>query len=160
MRLRTDSWHDAGAKRAVQLGARPDPTTEPALAWYEPYAVMLADDAFEAAQPGDAWRLVVGTTWPKVRLPGQEPPDVGVTIGYALTCPVEKCPEGVHHWAHARDCEARMGQHRPCKAGGPSCWTWTGSPEAGDLTAVPSLWMRWDRCGFHGFLTGGELRSV
>jgi hypothetical protein len=54
-----------------------------------------------------------------------------------------------------------MGCHEsaePCAAHGlaGSCWTWTGSPEAGDLSATPSLAVVGE-CGFHGFLRGGVL---
>lgn len=87
------------------------------------------------AQPGDVWRL---------------------RAGYALTCPNERCDQGVHYWDHAWDCPLRQ------DANAPPCWTWTGSPEEGTLTASPSLHVLAEKggCGWHGWLRDGEMVSV
>jgi hypothetical protein len=64
----------------------------------------------------------------------------------------EACPSGVHFWTHGHDCGDRSREHV-------SCWTWTGSPDDGTLSAQPSLWVVPDLggCGWHGFLTNGEM---
>lgn len=172
MRLRTDSPWDAFAKRSVLLGARPDPrTTAPrgGLGWHPPYLVMIGDDAFEPAQLGDAWRIrghvemierADGSgSFPRATQHWADEHRWPV-VGYSLTCPNERCPEGGHRWTHASDCDGDYG--RACKlgAGRLSCWDWTGSAEAGDLTASPSLWVNWDLCGWHGFLQSGVMTSV
>lgn len=77
-------------------------------------------------------------------------------VGYALTCPND-CDQGVHVWDHAWDCRPNA---RKCTGAG--CWSWTGSPEAGDLTAQPSLHVLAEKggCGWHGWLRNGEMVSV
>lgn len=97
------------------------------------------------AEPGDCWRL----TWH-----GSD-----AVSGYAICCP--RC-RLVHYWCSANNC----GSKRPLPGGGAtcdhagkaSCWEWTGSAEAGTLTARPSLLATAPLlCGWHGWLTNGEL---
>jgi hypothetical protein len=107
----------------------------------------------EPAKPGDCWRSM----WYGAGL-----------AGYAICCP--KCLR-VHAWCSARNCEPKIpwsivvdGQTHTgtsCRhSGTDSCWTWTGNPEDGTLTASPSL--HCDEsiggCGWHGFLTNGVLK--
>lgn len=143
MRLRTDSAHVAGWKRVHELLGC-DCTPEVLAESAKPagsrvgiaHVVHEPEHAgVEGAQPGDVWRI---TDRP------------GNLLGYALACPNEACDQGVHFWTHARDCE------RESCAG---CWAWSGSPEDGTLSATPSLWVA-HGCGWHGFLTAGEMRSV
>jgi hypothetical protein len=56
-----------------------------------------------------------------------------------------------------------------CKAGAgrTSCWTWSGDPADGTLAAQPSLMIMTEidgkpthSCGWHGFLTNGQMASV
>lgn len=132
MRLRADSVHLAGWHRALLLGAL---TRKDGEDWSHTLGVP-------AAQPGDVWRV-------------QRQDDSGGLhfVGYALTCPKEDCDQGVHFWDHAWDCPQRTDPLAP------PCWTWTGSPEAGDLTANPSLHVLAEKggCGWHGWLRNGEM---
>lgn len=148
MRLRTDDWWTAGRKRAVMKGARLHPLREdPGANWHQPYLDQLADPTFEAAQPGDVWRIF----WGKPE--GEELP----LAGYVLTCPNLSCADGAHAWTTASNCPAAQGE-RCAHYGIGSCWTWTGSPEAGDLSASPSLYCTLPLgCGWHGWLRNGEM---
>lgn len=130
MNLRTDSAHIAGWRRAYQLGAAPEINVRWALSDLAP-----DESAITAAQPGDVWSIGDGMK------------------GYCLTCPNAACIEGIHCWTHVRDCSQRKDPSHL------SCWTWTGSPEAGDLTAQPSLHVvaEWGGCGWHGWLRAGEM---
>lgn len=61
MRLRDDNYREAGFKRAVLLGAVPDPRKDEHHNYDPLYIRFLNDDAFEAAQPGDHWGGGVAT---------------------------------------------------------------------------------------------------
>lgn len=186
MRLRTDSCWDAFAKRAVLLGTRPDPRgvrritfpdRRPGRAgppritrWAPEYVAMVRDDGFEPARDGDVWRIRGhaelrgraddGSLFTSMINSWGEDHPTWPVIGYGLTCPNRACLEGGHRWTHAHDCRGLYGE--PCKAGPGrlSCWEWTGSPEDGNLSASPSLFIDWDGCGWHGFLTSGAMTSV
>lgn len=151
MRLRADDFRIAGWKRVHDLHSCTHTPEEisaseaPAVAGGTRHVAHMPDHALiEAAQPGDVWRVI----GPEDQL-----------LGYALTCPRAECDQGVHDWTHAYDCG--YWPDRECKAGPgrTSCWEWTGSPEAGDLTASPSLHCVAERggCGFHGWLKNGVL---
>lgn len=130
MNLRTDSFHIAGWRRSAALGARAvgerDVETDP----------KYAD--IPRADLGDVWVL--------------HNRNGGVT-GYALTCPNQACPQGVHPWDHAYNCPVRS------EPDAPPCWTWTGSIEEGNLTASPSLHVMAELggCGWHGWLRDGQM---
>lgn len=136
-RLRTDSAHLADDAARVDRGVEP--------LWHN------ADDpellAMHVAMPGDTWRV----RWHKE---GGE----GPIAGYAICCP--KCRE-VHWWTGALNCGTRKSDGVCAHSGVASCWEWTGSAEAGTLTASPSLHCLSDRggCGWHGWLKDGVLTS-
>jgi len=142
MRLRRDNWHTAGQRRARDLGALDTSS------WDREWAMRLFQ--VPAALVGDVWRVAVHD-------------DDGRCHGFVLTCPVVSCDQGVHAWHHGSKCPARRSRSNPCalgdRPGMDSCWTWTGSAEAGTLTATPSLHspLADGGCGFHGFLTNGVL---
>lgn len=114
-------------------------------------------DATEPAQPGDVWRL---------RWYAQN--GEGPIAGYAICCP--KCLR-VHHWSSAGNCGSRRerelpdgegtvgGKYTMCdhQVARGSCWDWTGSAEENTLSETPSL-LETGTCGWHGYLTNGELR--
>lgn len=90
------------------------------------------------AELGDAWRLNSSD---------------GV-IGYVLVCPNPSCRAGGHAWTRASNCDHTG---HPEHA---SCWTWTGSAEAGTLTASPSLQvigLKPGDCEWHGWLRDGQM---
>lgn len=150
MRLRTDDWWMAGFKRAVFCGARPDPRSIPPESgrWDGDLIGKLDDPAFEPAQDGDAWEI----RWHVAE--GR-----GLFAGYALTCPDTSCDEGVHLWTSAANCPSD--DRGICgHSGKGSCWDWTGSVEAGDLSASPSLHAEGARCGWHGFLAEGRMERA
>lgn len=157
LRRREDSWWDAGRKRAVRLGASPDPATDHERNWADHFLKMLANREFEEAKPGDVWEVRQDPRDGRTQTVRLDP--AWTVIGYVLTCPNEQCSEGVHQWTHARDCKAPF---ENCKNGGPSCWNWEGTIEDGDLTGNPSLWASADLggCGWHGYLRHGEMQSV
>lgn len=131
MRLRADSFHIAGWKRAHDLrGCRDDGDSHVA---HDPRY-----SAIDPAEPGDAWALRNRN---------------GDVTGYALTCPNEACDQGVHPWDHAFDCPVRAADDAP------PCWTWTGDVESGTLTATPSLHVLKESggCGWHGWIRNGEM---
>ena len=132
MRLRTDSFHIAGWKRAHALrgcDCGPD---------QKHVAHKPKEYPDPPAEPGDVWVLRNRN---------------GEVTGYGLTCPNETCEQGVHPWDHAYDCPRRG------EADAPPCWSWSGSIEDGTLTATPSLHVLVERggCGWHGFLRNGEM---
>lgn len=134
MRLRDDSVHIAGWKRAhALLGCHCGPEMNHVA--HDPDLAGV-----EAAQPGDVWEL--------------RNKNGGLT-GYGLTCPNEQCESGAHAWDHARDCPLRAAPDAP------PCWAWTGSAEEGTLTASPSLHVvkEWGGCGWHGFLRNGQMEA-
>jgi len=157
VKLRTDPeiWpHDAGRKRAVLLGAVPNPLDDLETNWSEDWLAFVRADGGEAA-PGDVWEISINPD--NDRQHSCVPHEGWTVVGYTLWCPNEACPFGTHEWTHAHDCKPYDGV--PCKNGGPSCWTWTGSPLDGTLTASPSLYSPRDigGCGWHGHLNAGEL---
>lgn len=105
------------------------------------------------ARPGDVWRVRFAPN------AGEKGP--GPIAGYAICCPL--CLR-VHPWTSALGCGSGGNcVHRDART---SCWTWTGSPEDGTLSASPSLHCvtHWNGhatggCGWHGFLTNGVLRG-
>ncbi len=168
LRLRTDSWRDAGKWRAILLHAAEDPRVPSNIKWAQGWPDW--HDTHEEAKVGDVWRLRQRPFGPHVVLTETEHEATWWTIGYALVCPVEKCRDGVHSWTHAYNCPALGHWGVDCKrgAGRWSCWDWTGSVEAGDLTAAPSLHVlseierdgktvKLDTCGFHGYLRAGVV---
>lgn len=158
MRLRTDSPFMPGWKRAVLLGAKPDPReTEPRGEWDPAWLDYM--DSGEEARLGDVW-IIRSARGPDGHLYfhyGSDRSDWPI-VGYVLTCPVVTCTQGVHRWDHAHDCPAHKGQE--CQQGaGRGCWTWTGSVEDGTLTGSPSLHAPTELggCGFHGWMRDGVL---
>lgn len=141
MRLRTDSAIIAGWMRAHEIkGCVKEPCDHIA---HDPKYNTVAP-----AQPGDVWRMyaMVGDEAPRQRIP----------IGYYLTCPEPGCDQGGHSWTHAYDCKG----YGHCSIGD-SCWTWTGSPEEGTLTASPSLFSpKPFGCGWHGYLRNGVMEGI
>lgn len=157
MRPRTGDWWTAGVKRAIERGGRSDPRADDATKWAPDFIAQLNDPTFEAAQDGDVWRVV----WT-----GEDSwrsgvgPDEGPLAGYVLTCPAPNCEEGVHLWVLASNCECRdKDTGKCCHAGVGTCWTWTGTPEEGNLTASPSLFARGAKCEWHGWLRDGVMQT-
>lgn len=152
MNLRTDGFRHAGWKRAAAVLGRDD------------VAQAILDDPIPAAALGDVW-VIRAVTPPEGETEGAFPwtsahESEGPILGYAMTCPNEACRFGVHDWVWASNCSSRRAngtcEHSDARR---SCWNWTGSVEAGDLSAQPSLFSPADSggCGFHGFLTNGVL---
>lgn len=163
MRLRVDSWWEAGRKRAVLLGAVPDPRQDDSKNWAAHWLACLNDDSFEPAMPGDVWEVRQSPDEPGVISYHSADRQDWLLTGYGLWCPNEKCHEGMHSWTHAHDCPARFHDDGLCKTGEKqgvqSCWIWSGSIEAGDLTASPSLFIDDASCGWHGFLQQGQMNG-
>lgn len=105
------------------------------------------------AEPGDMWRIF----WHH-EVDGQQVDDH--IAGYAICCPTCK---HIHHWTSASNCSTR-GTGGSCshQTELTSCWNWTGSAEEGTLSATPSLHCPKELggCGWHGYLTNGELKEV
>jgi hypothetical protein len=101
-------------------------------------------DRTPKAEIGDVWRIF----W--YHHVDQQQVDDQIA-GYAICCP--KCRE-VHYWTSASNCDRTGGScvHEKQRT---SCWNWTGSAEANQLSATPSLLCH--TCGWHGYLTNGEL---
>jgi hypothetical protein len=119
-------------------------------------------DATPPAQPGDAW---VVRMWKAGDIPLDQLP----FIGYDICCPT--CRH-VHGWTWALNCPSRRsytitgtdGQQYTAwtcdhQQRDESCWTWTGHPDLGTLSASPSLHAdpAHGGCGFHAVLTNGVL---
>lgn len=163
MRFRTDNAHIAERKA---LGD----TYE--ASHVDSWATREIWDATPPAEPGDTWR----TRW-AVTVDQQV---AGITegpiAGYAICCP--KCRQ-VHRWTTALGCPP-VHHHKYIDANGVeqkfstcahsgvgSCWDWSGSADENTLTAKPSLHCvtEWSGhptggCGWHGFLTNGELSGA
>lgn len=163
MRVRTADFWDAGAKRAILLGARPDPrvtSPSPGSEWSQRYLDFL--DSGEEARPGDVWILRQPPGQPNQRSWDESHPDWPI-IGYAMTCPLASCEHGLHAWDHAHSCPAGKsegGVVQPCEKGPDrGCWDWSGSAYDGTLTASPSLHCvaELGGCGWHGHLVNGEM---
>ena len=97
------------------------------------------------AEPGDTWRVHWARTVDQVGPPA--------LAGYAICCP--KC-RLVHLWSSASNCASKNADGGCAHTGVGSCWNWTGSAEDNRLSASPSLYAL-HACGWHGFLTDGEL---
>ena len=171
LRLRTDDWRDAGKWRAVLLGAAPDPRQHPETRWAAGWPEWL--ESHEEAKPGDVWPIKESPDGLTPSRRGQfiitsSRPDLDWPVThYALVCPVLSCPDGVHAWHHAYDCEAGDTFGAACKRGPGrhSCWDWSGSIEGGNLTAAPSLQVLLSdppgrTCAYHGFLREGVMTNA
>jgi uncharacterized protein DUF6527 len=141
VKLRTDSFHIAGWKRAHALRGCDCPPGQKNHVAHKPRKYREP-----AAELGDVWKLHNRN---------------GGLVGYALTCPLERCDQGVHAWDHAYNCAQRTDPDAP------PCWTWTGSVEDGTLTASPSLMVMTEidgrpleTCGWHGWLRDGVMSSA
>lgn len=117
--------------------------------WFDPEELV----GVEPAQPGDVWRSRWALTVDQQAAGMTE----GPIAGYAICCP--KCL-AVHHWGEALNCSQKRGDGRCVHHGTGSCWTWTGNPEDGTLSASPSLHCVESAggCGWHGFLTAGVMK--
>ena len=160
MRLRTDDWWTAGRKRVIDvLKTVPDPRTDTETNWAESFLADLNNPDLEAAQPGDAWRIV----WiePGSWASSVEEDDPRPLAGYILTCPSPECLEGVHLWVQAGNCNCRDKEtQKCCHDGKGSCWDWSGKASDGTLTANPSLFASGAKCAWHGWLRNGEMTSA
>lgn len=143
IRFRTDGSHIADLK------AQGKP--------YHPFYDQAIWDATPPAQPGDIWRV----HWHAQDAEGNHID--GPFAGYYICCP--GCRR-VHAWTTANNCSTRRRQGSDdgmtCDhMGKGSCWNWSGSAEAGTLTASPSLHSVQERggCGWHGWLQNGVLRG-
>ncbi len=131
IRFRTDGNHWADLKAG---GLTAEQFREE---WKETGVSAEEFEATPKAEPGDTWRI----QW--YASEGEGP-----LAGYAICCP--GCGR-LHYWTTANNC-------KPCThSGKSSCWQWTGSAEQGTLTARPSLLS--NACGWHGFLTDGEMNG-
>jgi hypothetical protein len=164
LRLRTDDWRDAGRWRAIVLGAVPDPRQHPETRWVEGWTTWLERN--EPARPGDVWRVRQNPAGPNVMLSSGERYDWPIAC-YVLVCPLPRCPDGAHQWHHAYDCSAGDTYGAACKRGPGrlSCWDWSGSIEAGNLNAAPSLQVLPSdppglTCEYHGFLRQGVMTNA
>lgn len=149
MRFRTDGWSFADKAKNFSDADFKE--------WGYDDETILQIRGTPHALPGDTWAI----HWYK-----QE--GVGPLAGYAICCP--RCG-GIHHWTSANNCKFQIrlvpykdsdGNDRTYSvcghSGEGSCWNWTGSPEENTLTGTPSLLNH--GCGWHGFLTNGQLREV
>jgi hypothetical protein len=152
MRFRTDGWHYADLKaegKSLEQYCAPEaPTEEERRRW----------DATPKAERGDVWRVF----WRHCDESGNHLDDR--IAGYAICC--ISCGR-VHHWTTALNCGQKFktdwGESCIHQRDHGSCWQWSGSAEAGTLTARPSICVVKDRCrwgcAFHGWLTNGEIKS-
>lgn len=147
MRVRVDSFHIAGWKRAHVLNGCELSERSVGVSRKEHLDGHVSHrpeyDDIDPATPGDVWILRNKN---------------GGIVGYALTCPAPACREGVHPWDHAYNCLVRYAPDAP------PCWTWSGSIEEDTLTASPSLHVMTEidgrptgSCGWHGFLQNGQM---
>lgn len=157
MRLRTDSAHIAGWKRAHALNGCPNTARvlEPGSAGVEDRCVCSSQKPENASVPP----AELDDVWIIYRKQSFDSP--AFMAGYALTCPAHRCMQGMHYWDHAYNCERKFDPDHF------SCWTWTGTPEEGTLTANPSLMVATQidgqptgACGWHGFLRQGVMEPV
>jgi hypothetical protein len=158
IRFRNDSAFKADDTAARARGDK--------LLWH--HLEELDTEPVPPAEPGDCWRVRWGLSVEQTAAGMTE----GPIAGYEITC--IKCKRN-HAWTTSTNCSTikdrpwsyvdadgvtQSGVAKVCDHSGVgSCWVWTGSPEAGDLTASPSLWCREDLggCGYHGFLQNGVL---
>lgn len=162
MRLRQDNHWEAGFKRAVALGAVPDPRSNEKSRLDPEYVRTHLDGGAEAAQDGDVWEVLWRPDRPGTISWTREKHEDWTLIGYGLWCPNERCIHGVHFWDHASDCD--FIQTGICKSPKPegqvqSCWVWAGSISDGTLTASPSLFVDDASCGWHGYLKSGVMEG-
>src|SRR4051812_30389193 len=109
-------------------------------------------DATPPAQPGDVWRIFWHHRVDDIQVNDQ-------IAGYDICCiACGRC----HAWTSARNCGSRKEDgscdHTNARS---SCWQWSGSAEAGTLSASPSLqvikeYCPWG-CGWHGYITNGDI---
>src|SRR5690348_3484571 len=115
---------------------------------YDPFYDRAVWDATPPAQPGDIWRVF----WR-----GEDSEGNGINgpfAGYDICCP--GCKQ-VHAWTTVNNCSTRRrasatDEGMTCDhMGKSSCWNWSGSAEAGTLTASPSLYSvkEMGGCGWH-----------
>jgi hypothetical protein len=150
VRVRTDAWMVAGWKRAASLGVAD-------------VAGSIRKSRTPVARLGDVW---------VVRFVASDDPGITTTVrsakgpivGYALTCPNEACTFGVHDWTWTNNCDQKLPKGSRCAhmRDRTSCWTWTGSPADGTLSASPSLHSPTDLggCGWHGHLRNGQMEPA
>ena len=145
MRYRTDgSWYAECAARLRDGKPLPEPYDG------DEYRAEIA--ATPPAEPGDTWPM----HW------HSDGDAEGPLAGYGICCP--RCGE-IHWWTTATNCTTNLVdgacEHRRRSGRLGSCWTWTGDPTQNRLSASPSLFASGPgACGWHGWLTDGELRSV
>jgi hypothetical protein len=148
MHFRTDGQYYAEVRRAVA-----NPQLDESGRFADMFNTIMSEEdraavlATPLPEPGDIWRI----EWHS-----------GGFAGYAICCP--KCG-AVHHWTSANNCEqGPKCEHCHCthvcsdKGQLGSCWTWAGSAEENTLSAHPSLHAS-GACGWHGYLTDGELKE-
>jgi hypothetical protein len=169
MRYRVDSITDAELHAAHLRRGGPSPDLEEHLKEctadppcpYHPEVYLKVPPAV----PGDTWRI----HWGKPKGAKKRAP--APTAGYAICCP--RCRQ-VHHWTTASNCPSRRQVSHTDPRDGTvyhmwtcdhegtgSCWEWTGEAEKCTLTARGSLFANGpDHCGWHGYLTNGELKPA
>ena len=163
MRFRTDGWHYADLKAAGETFETYYPETDP---WRDPEVKRCWDET-PKAERGDVWRIYWFHRGPY----GGQIDDW--LAGYAICC--IGCGR-VHTWTNALNCAPKLRKSFVDTAGKrqeydtcvhqenhSSCWTWSGSAEAGTLHASPSLQVVAERCpwrcGWHGFIERGDIHT-
>jgi hypothetical protein len=156
MRFRTDGNHLADLKAAGE-----------SFEQHFPRDSFVDDSQYELwkqgwentpkTEPGDVWRIFYHHEVDGVQVDDQ-------IAGYAICCIA--CGR-VHVWTSARNCNQKVpmpwGESCVHREAHTSCWTWTGSAEAGTLTAAPSLQVLKEHClwgcGWHGFIQNGDIHT-
>lgn len=167
MRFRTDGWHYADLKAAGETFEQHYKREEFFGVNEGRYDEWKAHwDATPKAEKGDVWRIF----WAHHSWCGQVDDWIA---GYAICCIA--CGR-VHAWTSALNCgqkvkrsyvdtDGKRQEYETCvhQEQHGSCWTWSGSAEAGTLTATPSLQVVADKCpwkcGWHGFIQGGDIHA-